>query len=494
MFYAAALGTAPPAPADHVSMTTKTSLLLCLALALALALPAATDAAQTRPNVVVIHTDDQDAASMAVMSRTRALLGTQGTTFVNSFASYPLCCPSRATFLTGQYGHNHGVLGNNPPQGGFVKLKGANTLAVWLQRSGYHTALVGKYLNGYGERDPREVPPGWSDWHGSVDPSSYQYYATTINRNGRLVTTGRDAASYQTDVYARMASDIVRRRARSAQPFFLWTNFLAPHDSSGEGDEDAAGNNLPVPAPRHQARFAQVRLPRSPALNESDVSDKPALVRALPSLTPAALASIRVHYQKRLASLLAVDEAVARIVATLRATGELNRTLIVFTSDNGYLQGEHRLPEGKSLLYEPSVRVPLLMRGPGVPRGVRRTQLVANIDLAPTILAAARARPGLAQDGLSLLGLARNPRAGLGRGILFEDGQRGDTKEYVAIRTPGHVYAEYANGDRELYDLRADRFQLRSLHGSAAHAALRRALAARLAALRACRGAACRAG
>ena len=145
---------------------------------------ASTAPAQIRPNVVVIHTDDQDAASMAVMPRTRALVGGQGTTFVNSFASYPLCCPSRATFLTGQYAHNHGVLGNNLPKGGFEKLRGANTLAVWLRRSGYHTALVGKYLNNYGERNPREIPPGWSDWNGAVDPSTYQYYATTINRNG----------------------------------------------------------------------------------------------------------------------------------------------------------------------------------------------------------------------------------------------------------------------------------------------------------------------
>ena len=251
---------------------------------------------------------------------------------------------------------------------------------------------------------------------------------------------------------------------------------------------------MPIPAPRHRSRFGLARVPLSPAVNEADVSDKPELVRTLPPLASRALATIRTRYQRRLASLLAVDEAVARMVATLRASGELNRTLILFTSDNGWLQGEHRLAGGKSLLYEPSVRVPLLMRGPGVPRGVRRTQLVANIDLAPTILAAARARPGLPQDGLSLLGLARNPRAGLGRGILFEDGQRGDTKEYVAIRTPGHLYAEYANGDRELYDLRADRFQLRSVHASAAHAALRRALAARLAALRRCRGASCRAG
>jgi N-acetylglucosamine-6-sulfatase len=472
--------------------------LLCIALALALGIPATVAAAptQTRPNVVVIHTDDQDAASMAVMARTRALLGAQGTTFTNSFASYPLCCPSRATFLTGQYGHNHGVLGNNPPRGGFAKLNGANTLAVWLRRSGYHTALVGKYLNGYGERNPREVPPGWSDWNGSVDPSSYRYYATTINRNGRLVTTGRGPASYLTDVYARMASDIVRRRARSPQPFFLWTNFLAPHNSSGEGSEgeDALGNNLPVPAPRHRARFAQAQLPATPARNEADVSDKPALIRALPSLTPTTLAGVRLNYQRRLASLLAVDEAVGRIVAALRASGELNRTLILFTSDNGYLQGEHRLPEGKSYLYEPSVRVPLLVRGPGVPRGVRRSQLVANVDLAPTILAAARARPGLPQDGLSLLALARNPRAGLGRSILFEDGERSDDKEYVAIRTPHHVYAEYTNGDRELYDLRTDRFQLRSLHADARFSALRGALAARLAALRSCRGASCRAG
>jgi N-acetylglucosamine-6-sulfatase len=467
---------------------------LCIATALVLA-PAATAIAaplQTPPNIVVLHTDDQDAASMAVMPRTRALLGAQGTTFLNSFASYPLCCPSRATFLTGQYGHNHGVLGNNPPEGGFERFRGASSLPVWLRRSGYHTALVGKYLNGYGERNPREVPPGWSDWNGSVDPSTYEYYGTTINRNGRLVTTGRNAASYQTDVYARLASAIIRRRARSPQPFFLWTAFLAPHDASREPEDDAS-TSMPVPAPRHRTHFTQAGLPSWPSLNEADVSDKPAFVRRLPSLTPQALAGVRTRYRRRLAALLAVDEAVAGIVATLRATGELNRPRILFTSDNGWLQGEHRVPRGKGLLYEPSVRVPLLMRGPGVPRGARRSQLVANIDLAPTILAAARARPGLAQDGLSLLALARNPRLGLARDILLENGERGAAREYVAIRTPHHLYAEYRNGDRELYDLRSDRFQLRSLHADPGRAALRGVLAARLAKLRSCRGAACRA-
>ena len=330
-------------------MRTRTSFILSgLVLALGLGMPGAvsTAPAQTRPNVVVIHTDDQDAASMAVMPRTRALVGAQGATFVNSFASFPLCCPSRATFLTGQYAHNHGVLGNNPPKGGFEKLRGANTLAVWLRRSGYHTALVGKYLNGYGERNPREIPPGWSDWNGAVDPSTYQYYATTINRNGRLVTTGRDAASYQTDVL-RAAGQRHRPppSAPRQQPFFLWTDVPGPARLlwRTRARTRSPNSNVPIPLPVTGGVSRWLASLVARASTRPTCPTSPSWCERCP----------RWPRQRWEGSAIATARAWRRCwpwtrrwlgsIAALRASGELNRTLILFTSDNGSLQGEHRL-------------------------------------------------------------------------------------------------------------------------------------------------------
>ncbi|MGH3028971.1 MAG: sulfatase family protein, partial [Gaiellaceae bacterium] len=353
-------------------------------------------AAQASPNVVVIMTDDQTVESMRVMTNVRRLLRDRGATFSQSFVTFALCCPSRATFLTGQYAHNHGVLGNAPPTGGYAKLDHTNTLPVWLQQAGYYTAHLGKYLNGYGRTDPREIPPCYDEWRGSVDPSTYRFYDYTLNENGTLNTYGR---VYQTDLYARKAVNIINRRAPQAQPFFLSVAFLAPHSGGPREPDDPVGQATPVPAPRHRNDFASAPLPRPPGFNERNVSDKPVGIRNRPLLGPARIAKIRENYQQRLESILAVDEAVARIVAALRSTGELDETLIVFTSDNGFFHGEHRVPAGKVLVYEPSVRVPLIIRGPSVPAGARRSSLVANIDLAPTILDAANARPGRRQDG-----------------------------------------------------------------------------------------------
>jgi N-acetylglucosamine-6-sulfatase len=439
--------------------------------------------AQIRPNIVLIETDDQTVESMRVLPRVRSLIGAAGVTFENSFASYPLCCPSRATVLTGQYAHNHGVLGNLAPDGGYYRLDSSNTLAVWLQRAGYYTAHLGKYLNGYGTRRRTEIPPGWSEWRGSVDPSSLRFNGYTLNENGRLTTYWR----YQTDVYAAKAAELVRRRAASAQPFFLWIGLVAPHTGGPRDPDDPPSLGTPRPADRHRDLYASEPLPAPPSFNEADVSDKPERVRARPLIAGQALGSLRELYQQRLESLLAVDEAVGRIVAELDAAGELEHTLLVFTSDNGFLHGEHRIPNGKLLLYEPSIRVPLLMRGPGIPPGLRLAEQVANIDLAPTILDVAGARPGRAVDGRSLLPLLRDPGQRWGRDILIERPGTGDPAAFfAAIRTPRYLYAEYVNGDVELYDLALDPDQLDSKHADPAYAETRAELARRLVSLRKC--------
>jgi N-acetylglucosamine-6-sulfatase len=452
--------------------------------------------APPRPNVVVLETDDQTLAEMEVLPNVRRLIGDEGVTFDENFDSFSLCCPSRASFLTGQYSHNNGVRGNALPQGGFEKLDGTRTLPVWLQQSGYYTVHLGKYLNGYGRRNPLEIPPGWSEWHGSVDPSTYRYYNYTLNENGVLTTycAVPQPSCYQTDVYRDKANEIIRRRAPEATPFFLWVAFLADHAGNPRDPDDPPNLATPVPAPRYKDRFAGTPLPQPPSFNEADVSDKPAGIRRRALLTPRQIAGIQENWQQRRETLLAVDEAVASIVETLRQTGELDNTLLVFSSDNGFFHGEHRVRSGKVLLYEESIHLPLLMRWTGsksLPRGVHRKQLAMNVDDAETILDAAGARAGRTEDGVSLLRLWRDGGLELGRDLLVDNTP--GAGHFDAIRSRNFLYAEHQNGDRELYDLQKDPYELQSQHANPAYDQIRNALALRLHNLVTCAGATCRA-
>lgn len=283
-----------------------------------------------KPNIVVIMTDDQTVESMRVMPKTADLIGGHGTTFSNSFVSFPLCCPSRATFLTGQYAHNHGILNGGPPNGGYGKLDNNNTLPLWLQDAGYFTSHIGKYLNGYGEDDPAEVPPGWSHWQGLPDPGTYRMYDYRINDNGVLVTYGVSPNDYQTDVLAGRAEDTIDEALRKGQPFFLSIAPLAPH---GEVSAGLIGFPNPRAAPRHASAYNEEPLPRPVSFYESDVSDKPERIRGLEALSASAISYIEGKYRSRLASLLAVDDLVERVVNKLDRVGVLNKTVLIFTSD-----------------------------------------------------------------------------------------------------------------------------------------------------------------
>jgi N-acetylglucosamine-6-sulfatase len=449
--------------------------------------------AEERPNVVVLMTDDQTLESIRVMPGVRRTLVQRGTTFTRSFVSFALCCPSRATFLTGQYAHNHGVLGNRPPTGGYARLDAAATLPVWLRQAGYQTMHVGKFLNRYGtDVPPTHVPPGWHEWHASVDPLTYEYYGTMLNENGSLRTY---PAAYSTDLYARRAEQLIGRAAGRDDPFFLSVGFLAPHAGGPRELDDPPGLATPVPAPRHRDAFVAEPLPADVrAAVEADVSDKPSFLRARPAIGAPQLEAIEENYRQRLESLLAVDEAVVSIVDALRVTGELDRTLLVFTSDNGFFHGEHRMQSEKMLAYEPSIRVPLIMRGPGVPVGAERRQLVTNADLAPTILAVAGASATKPQDGASLLPLLADPRLERGRDLLIEGAEGFTVVAFKGLRTNRYLYVRYVNGERELYDLRRDPYQLRSRHDDPAYENVEAALALRLRALGDCVGRECRAG
>lgn len=274
-------------------------------------------AAQSRPNVVVIMVDDMSVYALSTRQRALAARRT-GHDLRQQGRVVLVVLPSRATFMTGQYAHNHGVLSNEPPDGGYAKLPAAETLPVWPSRSGYQTGHVGKYLNGYGRTNPTAIPPGWAEWYGSVDPSTYRMWGYTLNEDGVLLTYGspdvEDPALYQTDVYAGKAVDYIRRKAPADQPFFLSFAPLAPH---GEG---AAGGDLsqrnPRPALGHLGALDDVTLPKPPSFDEADVSDKPAGVRNRPRIGAAAQARMQnVVLKGRLESLLSVDEAAGAIVA-----------------------------------------------------------------------------------------------------------------------------------------------------------------------------------
>ena len=450
--------------------------------------------APARPNIVVLMTDDETVENMRVMRNVRRLLANEGATFDQFIVSYALCCPSRATFLTGQYAHNHRVLSNKLPFGGYPRLNSRNTLPVWLRAGGYYTAHIGKYLNGYGRKKPKEIPPGWDDWFTTVDPTTYRYWKFTMNENGRLVRYGTAMRDYITDVDSRRAVEIIDKQAARKRPLYLQVDFLAPHSGAPASLDDPPRMATPEPAPRHRDRFVFERLPTPPSYNEADVNDKPIGMRRRAPIGDYVQFAITEDYQQRLESLLAVDEAVANIVRALERTGELENTYIFFTSDNGFFQGEHRIPSGKVLPYEEALRQPLIVRGPGIPRGSVRHELVGNIDLAPTIAEMAHVTPARIVDGVSLLELMKTGRWSVQRDDIVVEGGPFDkaSQEFVGLRTPRYQFSVYGNGEEELYDLQTDPYELENRAGDPEFAAIKAELAARLERLQLCSGVTCR--
>ena len=455
--------------------------------------------AQRRPNVVVIETDDQTAAEISVMSNVKTLIADQGVTFANSFVNFSLCCPSRATFLTGQYAHNHGVLSNGGAHGGyptFEQAHASNNLAVWLRRAGYRTALIGKYLNGYGVANPRFVPPGWSTWQAAVGHTDQDVYDYLLNQNGRLVHYGTAPANFKQDVLTRKAVRFLGHTPPS-KPFFLWLTYTAPHvggpDPNPNPPHDCSHDAKP--APRNASAFRSAALPTPPSFNEANINDKVRNVRRRPPIGPRGVAEITRAYRCELQSLLSVDRGVKRVIDELRRIGTLSDTYVVFTSDNGFLHGEHRITAGKVKPYEESIRVPLVIRGPGIPHGATSQSPVINADLAPTIVRVSGARPGLRMDGRSLLAVARHPTVTLRRQLLIEGRRQGHAPSYTrfsAVRTLHFIYIRYEDGEQELYDLKRDPYELRNAASEPFYRRVKARLARRLHELAGCSGATCR--
>lgn len=470
-----------------------------------------------RPNIIFILADDLDVklGTLNYMPNLKRLLVDQGTTIADFFVSDSLCCPARATILRGQYVHNHQVYTNGAPSGGFQKFLGIgaedSTFATWLQAAGYQTVLLGKYLNGYPPEENRtHIPPGWSEWYSPAGGNPYSSYNYRLNENGQLIAYGDRARDYITDVLARKAADFIRRAATSQIPFFMYLAPYAPH---------APAN----PAPRHADLFLGLQVPRVPSFNEADMSDKPARYQQRPLLTPEQVAELDAQYRQRVQSMQAVDEMILWLVLTLEATGQLQNTYIMFTSDNGYHMGHHRLLAGKATAYEEDIRVPLIVRGPGVPAGdVLRGYLAGNVDLAPTFAELAGVSAPEFVDGRSLVPLLAGhgaaaeawrqaylleyypverrtrPRAASHdrNGVLEppdpdEVKQAGPTPSYVGLRTARYKYVEYSTSEREFYDLNPDPYELEN-QAAKMDSTLQGQLSTWLRALHNCQGAGCR--
>jgi N-acetylglucosamine-6-sulfatase len=405
------------------------------------------------PNVVLVVTDDQRWDTLAYMPTVSAELVGKGLTFTNAFAVNPLCCPSRASILTGTYSHANGVWSNSGSHGGVTAFDDRATLATWLDEAGYETMLVGKYLNGYGPSfGPPFVPPGWDRWFSFFGPPGYFTYTLTDGTDIRSYGQA-GAAGYSTDVLAAEAESFIRS---ATSPFFLYFAPFAPHSVGGFGVR---------PAPRHVDAFAGVPYTPSPSVNEADVSDKPRFIRRRSPYDDQTMTELR---EEQLEALLAVDDAVARMFAALAQRRELQNTLFLFTSDNGYSLGEHRWA-GKRIAYEESVRVPLVARWDrlNVPSRTE-PKLALNLDLASTITRAAGIRVR-GRDGRSLVPLLRGDPVAWRAQFLLESHGTTSLPSYCAIRSERWKYVQHRTGEEELYDLALDPFELRNIAARPSH-------------------------
>lgn len=505
-------------------------------------------------NVVMILTDDLDRVSIerlvdrGMMPNLKQHVIDQGVTFGQSFATNAVCCPSRATFLSGQYSHNHGALSNASGHQSFVP-HDDNTVATRLHDAGYRTAHVGKYLNGYSDRN--YVAPGWDEWHTTLDGSTYNLYEyELIESIDGSAPVGTKPGTYQTDELAARAAGFIRNSG--SQPFFVAITPLAPHVEVLPGqrfDTFRTMYKLRIrPAPRHlgslrapdggggyiedQALDADFDLPGRDlaSFNEADLSDKPSWLKNGPNGTEGAwplldaeyITDLTIQHLDRIESMLAVDDMIGELFDALSESGKLDETLVIFTSDNGFFLGEHRL-NNKMFPYEEGLRVPLYIRPPGgvSPRAEQRIAL--NNDWAPTIVDYAGVLEGWEVDGRSLRPLLQgeSPSSWRKRFLVEHwflrvnaDGslQYNDLPDYMAVRagvdhgeTSNQIYIEYTSSasppvydhstsvfEVEHYDLDVDPYQVLSVAGDPSYDGSRAELQPLLNALTACAGQQCR--
>ncbi len=444
-----------------------------------------------RPNVVMIVADDLDKKLLRWMPQTRRLVADQGASFDRYYVEQSTCCTSRASILSGEYTHNHGVRGNHHPAGGFFRWhegRESEALPTWLESNGYRSALLGKYLNeypypgGYDGTDAEKraleefVPPGWQSWFSPVGGTPYRQRDAVVNVNGVVDEAPRTEFLDQVmgDRLLDLVDGLDGMDLRDGGRFVYYSSY-APH--------------APYAAPEDLAsQFSDVRYPRTPGFDEADVGDKYGVSGSRPRLTAAKKAEIDEAFRQRIRAVQVLDANVGALVRRLEAQGTLDDTYIVFTSDNGYNMGEHRLDIAKYNHFEETVSVPLLVRGPGIEPGTRISELAGNIDLAPTVADMTGTTAPARVDGVSLLPLLRGevtslPREHLllSRGLIplekealsaveeypetvVESPRRARLSDFNAVVTERWKLVDYINSDREeLYDLRHDPDELTNL-------------------------------
>jgi N-acetylglucosamine-6-sulfatase len=510
------------------------------------------------PNVIVIMTDDLEMGTFNTMlaagllPHIKSRMVNQGYSFDNSFVTDSLCCPSRATFFTGQYPHNTGVQSNSGPNGGVWAFKDASSIATWLQAAGYWTGIVGKYLNGYGwdaaaarnsPLNPSYVPPGWNITRIFVDPSAYTAYDYKVSANGTVIDhrpSGEQPGNYHTDVMTAAGLDFMNDvlTNHAGRPFFLELAPMVPHFHLIDRDHQAlynecqpsGGSQAPFgsgnlfgsalrPAPRHANTIfgdaVHYPLPRPPSFNESNAG-KPTWLQQRKALTATDIDCLQKQYWRRIEAMRAVDDMLGSLIGYTDRKGVTANTVFVFTSDNGYMMGEHRLTE-KQVAYEESIRVPLVIRVPWNARAQHVSQLVVNSDIAPTVAALAGATPTLTVDGLSLLPILQGQHPLSRNSFLIEQFVGGvDTSpsamnlgDYpvpesasvsVRVMNPPRLYTFYGSAltsdkknGQELYDLATDQYEMHNLARDPASAPEVLQFQNVLRAYLACKGAACRA-
>ncbi len=439
-----------------------------------------------RPNIIVVMTDDQPFHTVDYMPTVKNVLIANGIKFTNGFVTTPLCCPSRASILNGEYVHNHQVYTDRMPLGGAPKFKDESTMAVWMKEAGYRTAYYGKYLNNYQQIEPRGyVPPGWDEWGAFLgrnidtneDAGSLQYYFNfTMSENGQTVEYPRKSYNFSADVLTTKAVNFINDTRD--KPFFLFLGYYNPHSPY-------------VAAPRDSDTFRAGSgwdwfQYRPPNFNEENIRDKPAYLGQISPLSPDAIDTV---HKQILRSLLSVDDGVASILNALDKTGLRQKTIIVFISDNGVTLGDHRFGVSKNCPYEACVKIPFIVYGPGYFSARDDAHLVANIDLAPTFVDLAGGSIPNTVNGMSMLPLLKDPHASWRDALLLEhwpteEGVGSMVPQFDAVRTPEWKYVEYSTGEKELYDLVNDPYELTNIAGKGKYADIQAELAKRLAELK----------
>jgi N-acetylglucosamine-6-sulfatase len=428
---------------------------------------ALTEAGTTVPsNIVLILTDDFSMNLIATSNNVLALsmpnlaqMMRDGMSFTHYFVTDSLCCPSRASIFTGMLPHNTGIYTNSPPDGGYEVFMSrgndAKSFSVALRESGYQTAMMGKYLNGYKPKR-NNAPKGWSEW--AVSGNGYPNFSYDLNVNGSVIRP----PLHMTDQISELGQAFIKRSVKG--PFFLELSTFSPHGPY-------------VPPKRYAKLFPNLAYPKTPAYLARPDANAPTWLKEIPPVSGTAQAKMAEDYRKRARSDKGIDDMIGAVRKQLAELGLANNTYVIFTSDNGYHMGEYSLRSGKQTPFDTDIRVPLVVVGPGVTPASSTDAITMNIDFAPTFRELAGLRPSATVDGQSFaatlrgkpghqrtLAVVEHIHAGKRRDNPDEHTNKsGNPPSYMALRLKDAMYVEYEGGDISYYDLKTDPYELRNI-------------------------------